>query len=124
MSEQPNLLLLLILFTALVVISILNRSYKEQIEKLLKENFEMAKKLGKAIGICEYCGKEMEKNHPSQRFHRDCFAESHYPNRNKKRTGGIAILHNGVEVMLNVFGKEISNSKEKMLGLKSEGRNI
>lgn len=117
MNESPNFLLIAILYGSLVIISLKYRHYKEKSERLEVENIKMATKLGKEVGVCEYCGEKMIKNMHNQKYHSKCNSEINknrilalYHKTKKKVVGKVATLHNGVEVRVDtVFGKEIAN---------------
>lgn len=76
----------------------------------------MATKLGKDMGVCEYCGEPMVKNNSMQKYHSRCNSEVNserilalYHKSKKKVKGKIAVLRSGLEIKIDgVFGKEIA----------------
>ncbi|WP_448506372.1 hypothetical protein [Immundisolibacter sp.] len=123
MNEQPNFLLIAILYGLLVIISLRYRFYKEKSERLEMENIKLAEKLGKEIGICQYCGQPMVIHNKLQKYHSQCNSAVNkkrvmtlYRKTKKSITGKTLVLKNGVEILLNVVGKEIAGYHVNKLG--------
>lgn len=133
MNESPNFLLLAILYGSLVIVSLRHNHYKLKSERLQRENSEMAEKLGKKMGVCQHCGEPMLINNNVQKYHTECGAEINNIRimaklktvKNKIQAKTI-MMRNGVEILANVFGKEIGsndNYVQRLKAIKGEKRN-
>ena len=125
MNESPNFLLIAILYGSLVIISLKYRFYKEKSERLEMENIKLAQKLGKELGTCQYCGEPMVMHNKLQKYHSQCNSDVNkkrvlalYHKTKKVVTAKTVVLKNGVEIMLNVMGKEIAGYQPNRPGSK------
>lgn len=77
----------------------------------------MATKLGKAMGVCQFCGEPMVMNNHSQKYHSKCNTQVNkdrilalYHKTKRKVTKKMATLHNGLQIRTDTaVGKEIAN---------------
>ena len=124
MNEAPTFLLFAFLYGMLVFISLRYRHYKDKTERLEMENIQMAEKLGKDVAICQYCDEPMVKHTHNQKYHAVCNTQVNkdriYAMYNKgKKQAKTFTMRNGVEILLNAFGKEISGTENNTIRLKS-----